>query len=182
MAVHDAEEEASDIREAHADDGYRPQRACELWRVRARAPCSGCAAGECGGLSEAVPGGGQGRERFRDKGRASAMCVCCVCVLSDVSVLLRVCGQGLDGRVAVVLGLAVGRLRQADSVTVSEEEDQGAGAGFVALATAGVYSDVDTATLAISDATGFDGYQYRCVVSVTGGADVTSDAATLTVA
>ena len=62
------------------------------------------------------------------------------------------------------------------------EEDQGGGAGFVALAAAGVYSDVDAATLSISDATGFDGYQYRCVVSVTGGADVTSDAALLTVA
>lgn len=60
------------------------------------------------------------------------------------------------------------------------EEDQGS--GFVALADAGVYGGTTDATLAISDATGFDGYQYRVVISVVGGADVTSDAATLTVA
>lgn len=60
------------------------------------------------------------------------------------------------------------------------EEDQGS--GFVALAEAGVYSGTTDATLAISDATGFDGYEYRVVISVVGGADVTSDAATLTVA
>ena len=60
------------------------------------------------------------------------------------------------------------------------EEDQGS--GFVALAEAGVYSGTTDATLAISDSTGLDGYQYRVVVSVVGGADVTSDAALLTVA
>lgn len=49
-----------------------------------------------------------------------------------------------------------------------------------ASATGGVYSDETTDTLAISDNTGLDGYQYRCVLSVTGGADVTSSAATLT--
>ena len=62
------------------------------------------------------------------------------------------------------------------------QEDQGGGAGFADVTDAGVYSDATTATLAISDATGFDGYQYRCVVSCTGAADVTSDTATLTVA
>ena len=60
------------------------------------------------------------------------------------------------------------------------EEDQGS--GFVALAEAGVYSGTTDATLAISDSTGLDGYQYRVVISVVGGADVTSDAALLTVA
>ena len=60
------------------------------------------------------------------------------------------------------------------------EEDQGS--GFVALAEAGVYGGTTDATLAISDSTGLDGYQYRVVISVVGGADVTSDAATLTVA
>jgi len=60
------------------------------------------------------------------------------------------------------------------------QEDQGA--GFVNLADGGVYSGATAATLDISDATGFDTYQYRVVVSVVGGADVTSDAALLTVA
>ena len=54
------------------------------------------------------------------------------------------------------------------------------GASFDDVTEAGVYSDVDTDILAISDNTGLDGNQYRCVVSVTGGADVNSDAATLT--
>jgi len=45
-----------------------------------------------------------------------------------------------------------------------------------------VYSDFTTDTLAVSDNTGLDTYQYRVVVSAadTGAADVTSDAATLT--
>lgn len=60
------------------------------------------------------------------------------------------------------------------------QEDQGS--GFVNVADAGVYSGATTATLDISDATGFDTYQYRVVISVVGGADVTSDAALLTVA
>jgi hypothetical protein len=60
------------------------------------------------------------------------------------------------------------------------EEDQGS--GFVALAEAGVYGGTTDAALAISDSTGLDGYQYRVVISVAGGADVTSDAALLTVA
>lgn len=54
------------------------------------------------------------------------------------------------------------------------------GSSWSNISAAGVYSDVTTDTLAISDNTGLDGNQYRVVVSVTGGADVTSDAATLT--
>jgi hypothetical protein len=54
------------------------------------------------------------------------------------------------------------------------------GSNWSNISEAGVYSDVDTATLAISDNTGLDGNQYRCVVSVVGGDDVNSDAATLT--
>lgn len=55
-----------------------------------------------------------------------------------------------------------------------------AGSTWANLSAAGVYSDVDAATLVISDNTGLDTNQYRCIVSVTGGADVESDAATLT--
>ena len=57
-----------------------------------------------------------------------------------------------------------------------------AGSTFGNISNAGVYSDATTATLAISDSTGLDANQYRCVVSATGAADVTSSAATLTVA
>lgn len=51
-----------------------------------------------------------------------------------------------------------------------------------ASATGGVYSDEDTDTLAISDSTGLDAYLYRCVLTATGAATVTSDDAELTVA
>ena len=56
-----------------------------------------------------------------------------------------------------------------------------AGTTFANSADAGVVSGSATNTLDISDSTGLDANQYRCVVSVVGGADVTSDAATLTV-
>ena len=56
-----------------------------------------------------------------------------------------------------------------------------AGSTFADSADAGVVSGSATNTLDISDVAGLDANQYRCVVSVTGGADVTSDAATLTV-
>ena len=56
------------------------------------------------------------------------------------------------------------------------------GTTFANITDGGVYSGATTSTLAISDSTGLDGYQYRVVVSATGAGDVTSDAATLTVA
>lgn len=47
-------------------------------------------------------------------------------------------------------------------------------------ASGGVYSDGDTDTLAISDATGLDTYRYRCLLNATGADQVVSDIATLT--
>lgn len=67
------------------------------------------------------------------------------------------------------------------ALTFQWQEDQGA--GFVNLTDGGVYSGALSNTLDISDSTGLDTYQYRVVVSNTGAsADVTSDAALLTVA
>ena len=57
-----------------------------------------------------------------------------------------------------------------------------AGSTFADSADTGeVVSGSATNTLDIAGIAGHDANQYRCVVSVTGGADVTSDAATLTV-
>lgn len=56
-----------------------------------------------------------------------------------------------------------------------------AGSTFANSSDAGVVSGSATNTLDISDVAGLDANQYRCVVSVVGGADVTSSAATLTV-
>jgi hypothetical protein len=67
-----------------------------------------------------------------------------------------------------------------ETLSFQWQEDQGS--GFVNVVDGGVYSGAISNTLDISDATGFDTYQYRVVISVVGGADVTSDAATLTVA
>jgi len=66
-------------------------------------------------------------------------------------------------------------------LTYSWEED--AGAGFVALSNAGIYSGTDTDTLDISDSTGLDTYEYRCEVSTDSAIapTATSTAAVLTV-
>ena len=67
------------------------------------------------------------------------------------------------------------------ALTYSWEQD--AGVGFVALTNTGVYAGVSTITLAISNSTGLDTYQYRCVVSTDSAIapTATSTAATLTV-
>lgn len=55
-------------------------------------------------------------------------------------------------------------------------------AAFTNITNGGVYSNATTATLNISNSTGLNGNQYRCVVSATGGAvSVNSNSATLTV-
>ena len=64
--------------------------------------------------------------------------------------------------------------------TLTYQWQEDSGSGFANITEAGVYSDVDTDTLAISDNTGLDTYQYRVVVSATGADSVTSTAATLT--
>ena len=66
-------------------------------------------------------------------------------------------------------------------LTYSWEEDDGT--GFAALSNAGIYSGTDTDTLDISDSTGLDTYEYRCVVSTDSAIapTATSTAAVLTV-
>lgn len=66
------------------------------------------------------------------------------------------------------------------TMTYQWQESTDGGSTWGNIAAAGVYSDVTTDTLAISDNTGLDTYQYRVVISATGADDVTSDAATLT--
>ncbi|MFY0675210.1 MAG: PKD domain-containing protein [Bacteroidia bacterium] len=66
------------------------------------------------------------------------------------------------------------------TITYQWQEDQGG--GFSNLANGGVYSNVDAATMTITDAsTGLDGYDYRCYVTSTCGSPVTSSVATLNV-
>lgn len=55
-------------------------------------------------------------------------------------------------------------------------------AAYADIAEAGVYSDVTTATLVISDSTGLNGVSYRCIATAaTSAAVITSKKATLTV-
>lgn len=65
------------------------------------------------------------------------------------------------------------------TLTFQWQESTDGGTSFSNLSNGGVYSDVTTDTLTISDNTGLDDNQYRCVVSATGADDVTSSAATL---
>ena len=56
------------------------------------------------------------------------------------------------------------------------------GASFTNIANGGAYSGAQTSTLTVSNVTsGFDNYEYRCIVSGTCGSDVTSNSAILTV-
>lgn len=64
--------------------------------------------------------------------------------------------------------------------TLTYQWQEDSGSGFGNITNGGVYSDATTDTLAISDNTGLDTYQYRVVISATGADDVTSTAATLT--
>lgn len=81
---------------------------------------------------------------------------------------------------AVIFEVAAVTVPSGGTLSYQWQESTDDGASFADLTEAGVYSDVDTDRLAISDNTGLDGNQYRCVVSVVGGGDVNSDAATLT--
>jgi len=64
--------------------------------------------------------------------------------------------------------------------TLTYQWQEDSGSGFGNITNGGVYSDATTDTLAISDNTGLDTYQYRVVISATGADSVTSTAATLT--
>ena len=79
---------------------------------------------------------------------------------------------------AVTFSVAASITGTGGTLTYQWQEDSGS--GFANITAAGVYSDVTTDTLAISDNTGLDTYQYRVVVSATGADSVTSTAATLT--
>jgi hypothetical protein len=70
---------------------------------------------------------------------------------------------------------------QSATIVYDWEVSTDAGANW-ANATGGVYSGETTDTLAISDVTGLDTYEYRCNLTATGAIAVTSSVATLTVA
>lgn len=67
--------------------------------------------------------------------------------------------------------------------TLAYEWQEDSGSGFVALTNTGVYSGTTTTTLAISDATGLNTYEYRCRVYTTSttAPEQISTIATLTV-
>lgn len=70
-----------------------------------------------------------------------------------------------------------------DTLTFQWQYASYVGAGFTNLTNTGIYSNVTTATVGIGSTTVGadipDGFQYRAVVTSTGGATATSDAATL---
>lgn len=64
---------------------------------------------------------------------------------------------------------------------VSYQWQLNTGSGWNNISAAAPYSNTTTATLNISNVTGLNGYQYRCFVTGSGGATLTSNAATLTI-
>lgn len=77
---------------------------------------------------------------------------------------------------------SVGAVTAPPGGTISYVWQANTGSGFANLSNSGVYSNTTTATLSISDVTGLTGAQYRAFMQSTGAANVTSNAATLTVA
>lgn len=68
------------------------------------------------------------------------------------------------------------------NVAISYQWQANTGSGYANLSNGGVYSNVTTATLSISNSTGLNGNRYRAILSATGAANVTSTGALLTVA
>ena len=69
-------------------------------------------------------------------------------------------------------------VRHGAGITYQWQEDSGG--GFMNLANGGVYSNVTTAAMSISNVLGKGGYRYRAVVSGTCSPGATSTSATLT--
>ena len=79
---------------------------------------------------------------------------------------------------SVVFSVVAAITGSGGTLTYQWQEDSGS--GFANITEDGVYEDVNTNSLVISDNTGLDTNQYRCVVSATGADSVNSAAATLT--
>jgi hypothetical protein len=96
--------------------------------------------------------------------------------------LITITGQPADSEEAtgsaVTFEVAAAITGTGGTLTYQWQVDSGS--GFGNISNGGVNSGATTDTLAISDNTGLDGNEYRCVVSATGADSVTSSAATLT--
>ena len=66
------------------------------------------------------------------------------------------------------------------SLTFAWQLSVNSGSTWTALTNTGVYTGTDSPAMLVSSDAGLSGNQYRCVVSVPGGTDATSNAATLT--
>ena len=84
----------------------------------------------------------------------------------------------VDATVCEGLGTSFGVTATGTGISYQWQEDTGG--GFVNLANGGVYSNVTTATMSISNVLGKGGYRYRAVVSGTCSPASTSTSATLT--
>lgn len=68
------------------------------------------------------------------------------------------------------------------NVAIGYQWQANTGSGYANLSNAGVYSNVTTKTLSISNTTGLNAARYRVILTATGAANVTSNGALLTVA
>ena len=96
--------------------------------------------------------------------------------------LITITGQPADSEEAtgsaVTFEVAAAITGTGGTLTYQWQVDSGS--GFGNISNGGINSGATTDTLAISNNTGLDGNEYRCVVSATGADSVTSSAATLT--
>ena len=83
---------------------------------------------------------------------------------------------------AICEGLAANFYITATGSDLTYQWQENTGTGFTDLIEGGIYSGVSSATLTISPVnSGMDTYQYRCIVSGSGGPDATSEIADLAV-
>lgn len=101
-------------------------------------------------------------------------------VMQDLNIVIATQPSNSSAATGSAVTFAVVASTVPSGGTISYQWQLDSGSGFANISAAGVYSDVTTATLAISDNTGLDGNEYRCVLSATGATTVNSTAATLT--
>lgn len=101
-------------------------------------------------------------------------------VFSDTTITISIQPASKSVNTDIATTFSVGAV-SVPVVSLTYQWEANTGLGFANLADAGVYSNVTTSTLSISNTNGLTGIGYRVVVSATGANSVTSQTAILTV-
>lgn len=101
-------------------------------------------------------------------------------IFSDTTITISVQPASKSVNTGLATTFSVGAVAN-PVVTMTYQWQANTGSGLANLAAAGVYSNVTTSTLSISDVSALDGVTFAVVVSASGANSVTSANATLTV-